>query len=632
MKSRSGVREQYTSISERKMTSVAEIVKKLVEASDAYYNTGVPILTDDEYDSLREKLESLDPKNPYLTAVGAGVKSGAVALPAPMPSLNKIKPGTPVFASWLNSSRGSEWILSEKLDGISALWIPREKKLYLRGDGLTGQDVSHVVSRGVKGLPLRLERGFMVRGELVITKADTPAGTIGRSWINGLLHQKEPAPEKVALIRFVAYEILSDSTKRREEQFSALKKMGYELPWWTKISAPTEEILASSLQARRTQSPYDTDGIVVGKNQVPEWHGLPAGTLQNPKDMVAFKMVLADQCAETRVVKIHWAVSYQGYYIPRLEIEPVRVGEAVITYVTGHNAKVIAEKKLGAGARIRVRRSGDVIPCIDGVLEPAAAPDFPDAALWAWDENGVHIRQKEGTAGKELKESKLRHFVDVLEIDRIGPGLVKKLVEGGVDEPRKLLAAESARLSELLGPTTGATLFTGLRKAMSGVTEKQLMLASGCMPRGVGDTKLTSLFKQEADPRRWSSIVSAEGWSKDALVGFLPTMATYEEWRRSQVSGIPYPILAVPAPAPAQIAEPVKSIGGACFTGFRDSAVEEELKRMGYTIQAAVNKVTKILLVPDAADLNTQKIQKARDLGVKILRRSTWREEIKTIV
>ncbi len=610
------------------MTSAIEIVKKLVEASDAYYNTGVPIMSDDEYDSLRERLETMDPANPYLTAVGAGVKTGAVTLPAPMPSLNKIKPATPAFASWLSVSKG-EWILSEKLDGISALWIPRERKLYLRGDGLTGQDVSHVVGRGVKGLPLRVERGFMVRGELVLQKSATPAGTIGRSWINGLLHQKEPAAEKVGLIRFVAYEILSDVTHGREEQFTILKKMGYEVPWWAKVSAPTEEMLGTALKSRRTESPYDTDGIVVGKNQVPEWHGYTAGTLQNPKDMVAFKMVLADQCAETRIVKIHWAVSYQGYYIPRLEIEPVRVGEAVITFVTGHNAKVIAEKKLGAGARIRVRRSGDVIPCIDGVLEPAAVAEFPDPALWVWDENGVHIKQKEGSMNRELQESLLRHFVDVLEIDRIGPGLVKKLVEGGIDEPRKLLAAEGGRLSELLGPTTGATLYTGLRKAMNGITEKQLMIASGCMPRGVGDTKLSSLFRLQADPRRWSEIASAEGWSKDALTTFLPTLATYETWRKAQISGLAYPILA--AVVPAAVA-PAKALGGACFTGFRDSAVEEELKRMGFTIQAAVNKVTKVLLVPDSADLTTQKIQKARDLGIKILRRSTWREEIKTVL
>lgn len=613
------------------MSSVTEIIQKLTVASEAYYNTGEPIMTDDEYDSLREKLESLDPKNSYLTAVGAGVKAGAVSLPAPMPSLNKIKPATPAFSSWLSGCGSAEWILSEKLDGISALWLPRERKLYLRGDGLTGQDVSHVVSRGIVGLPVRIERGFMVRGELVLRKADTPEGTIGRSWINGLLHRTEPDAEKMARIRFVAYEILSDVEHTREEQFALLTKMKYEIPWWKKVVSPTEELLATFLKSRRAESQYDTDGIVVGKNQVPEWHKFPAGTLQNPKDMVAFKMVLADQCAETRVVKVHWAVSYQGYYIPRLEIEPVRVGEAVITYVTGHNAKVIADKKLGKGARIRVRRSGDVIPCIDAVLEPAAVAEFPDAALWVWDENGVHIKQKEGTGNRELLESRLRHFVDVLEIDRIGPGLVKKLVEADVDEPRKLLATEAGRLSEILGPATGATLFTGLRKSMAGMTEKKLMIASGVMPRGVGDTKLSSLFEIQPDPRRWSEISAAAGWSKDALVGFLPTVATYEAWRKTQIVGLTYPILSpVAAAATPVVAVPVK--GGACFTGFRDASIEETLKSLGFVIQATVSKATKILLVPDNADSSSQKLQKARDLGVKILHRSTWREEIKTVV
>ena len=105
-----------------------QIVKKLKEAADAYYNTGTPILTDDQYDALRDELEALDPSNPFLGVVGAATKEGTtVVLPVPMPSLNKIKPLTGAVAAFVaktGSGTVSSWVLSEKLDGISALWIP----------------------------------------------------------------------------------------------------------------------------------------------------------------------------------------------------------------------------------------------------------------------------------------------------------------------------------------------------------------------------------------------------------------------------------------------------------------------------------------------------------------------------
>jgi hypothetical protein len=208
-------------------------------------------------------------------------------------------------------------------------------------------------------------------------------------------------------------------------------------------------------------------------------------------------------------------------------------------------------------------------------------------------------------------------------------------VEGGVDEPRKLLATSVEKLSELLGPTTGVTLATGLQKAMASMTEKKLMIASSCMPRGVGDTKLTALFTSEPDIRRWSTISSAAGWSKDALTAFLLTVPVYEQWRRTQILGIAYPIVPTPAPTPASVSAtsgPVKARGGACFTGFRDPGLEATLKELGFTIQATVSKNTKILIIPDDADSNTQKIQKARELGVNILHRFTWREEIKSVM
>lgn len=590
---------------------IPTIVSRLEKAAAAYYNTGVSIMTDDEYDTLREELAELDPNHPFLKRVGAAVSGSQVNLPVPMPSLNKIKPGS--VNTWRTSHPSSSWILSEKLDGISALWIPREKKLFLRGDGLVGQDVSHIARLGIVGLPLRIEKGFMVRGEIVMRKADTPSGTIGRSWINGLLHQKEPSSTDVQKIRFVAYEIVSDDKMIRQEQFENLKKRGYELPWYCVISDLHEQILAQHLNSRRESGDYDIDGIVVGKNCVPEWHSSPM-ILQNPKDMVAFKMVLSDQCADTTVVAVHWAVSRQGYLIPRIEIEPVRVGGALITYLTGHNAKVIAEKKIGKGARIRIRRSGDVIPTLEAVIQEAQKVELP---CNTWDENKVHLVQKEDTKG--ILESRLVHFASTFEMDGVGPGQVKKLMESGIQTPWAFLQASETKLQEILGKKTGVKVFAEIGKIGGKMTEKRLMLASSVLPRGVGDTKISTLFAIESDPRKWKDIRSAEGWSSEALSEFLLVLQQYELWRQKEFPAPTYPILT----SKVEKKKLVEHKGNICFTGFRDSALEKQLQEKGYTIQSGVNGKTNILVIPDEGDhTSTSKYTAAMNLKtVEILKK-----------
>lgn len=583
--------------------SIEEIVSRLEKAADAYYNGGVGVMGDDEYDMLREELIELDPDHPFLKKVGAAVKQGNVQLPVPMPSLNKVKPGS--VAGWIQSNPCKSWVLSEKLDGISALWIPYTKSLYLRGDGQVGQDVSHIVRLGIVGLPLRIERGFMVRGEIVMRKSETPSGTIGRSWINGVLHQKEPNMSDVQKIRFVAYEIMSDEKMAREEQFQFLKKRGYELPWVSVVPTLTEEYLVSCLKSRREVGEYDIDGIVVGKNVNPEWHKNPS-VLQNPKDLVAFKMVLSDQCADTNVVTVHWAVSRQGYIIPRIEIEPVRIGGAVITYLTGHNAKNIVDKKIGKGARIRIRRSGDVIPTLEAVLEGVKKVELPADT---WDENKVHLIQK--VANKEIVESRLHHFATTFEMDGVGPGIIKKLVEANLQSIATLRKTPETIFQEILGKKTGTKVFTELQKLPGKFTEKKLMIASSLLGRGVGDTKLSSLFAIEKNPLEWKNIQSAEGWSREALSEFVLGLDTYLSWRKKEFPDLPFPLMEKTSVE----AVPIQKKGNICFTGFRDAALEDSLKKKGYTIQSTVNGKTNILVIPDSGDTSSSKYKAAVALG-----------------
>ena len=468
------------------MSTLPEIVKKLRAAADAYYNGDKPLMTDDEYDEMRDELAKRSPSHPFLKEVGAPVGSGAIALPFIMASLNKIKPGTGSVENFKNKSSTKHWVLSEKLDGISALWY--EGRLYLRGDGQMGVEVTKFAPH-IQGLRVC---EFPVRGELVVARAEPcVAGTLARSWVNGQLHQKEPQAE-IRVVRFVAYEIIGEG--KPSEQFRGLKEAGFEIPWNIAVGEAefTEECLASFLRLRREKSVYDTDGIVVAENVV----NTIAKAVKNPTNKMAFKMVIADQCAETTIVEVEWNASAQGYLIPRLQIEPVVVGSARIEFVTGHNAKFIVENKLAPGARIVIRRSGDVIPAVDRIVAAAAAPKMPngsEGSQWKWDANATHLVQIAGiSVSTEVLKAQLVHFAKTMEIVGMGPGVVAKLVDAGVDSVRKLFGTKD--LVRILGKTLGPKIEAELEAISSRATEIQLMVASSRMPRLIGDTKLKVLF------------------------------------------------------------------------------------------------------------------------------------------
>ena len=82
-------------------------------------------------------------------------------------------------------------------------------------------------------------------------------------------------------------------------------------------------------------------------------------------------MVLSDQTAETFVVDVIWSPSKDGYLKPRIRVDPVQVGGVTIEYTTGFNGAFIRDNKIGVGAKVKLIRSGDVIPYIEEVIDKA---------------------------------------------------------------------------------------------------------------------------------------------------------------------------------------------------------------------------------------------------------------------
>ena len=175
------------------------LVQKLIAANEAYRNGANLLMTDDEYDEGIEMLARVDPNHPLLFQVGATVgqdQAGkATKLPHRMASLDKSKVQEDLakFIKRQPDVAHQGFVLSEKLDGISGLWSPKKAKLYLRGNGIVGVDVSNYLPHlqlftVKKPTTEEIPEDVWIRGELILPKSKIPPGRLGRSITNGIFH------------------------------------------------------------------------------------------------------------------------------------------------------------------------------------------------------------------------------------------------------------------------------------------------------------------------------------------------------------------------------------------------------------------------------------------------------------
>ena len=219
------------------MKSPENLVRRLEEAREAYYNSDAPLMSDAEYDALEDELRSADPENPYFTTVGFPAADApdapdaadtADAADAPDAGAPKVRHRVPMLSmakakdlgeteKWLRRlAPEPEWTLAvqPKIDGVSASLLYEGGELRgaaTRGDGVQGQDISRITPY-LPDIPPRI--GFTrdaveVRGELHLPK-DTDYDTGGRPLRNncvGLINRKEQR-EDIRHVRFLAYQII----------------------------------------------------------------------------------------------------------------------------------------------------------------------------------------------------------------------------------------------------------------------------------------------------------------------------------------------------------------------------------------------------------------------------------------
>jgi NAD-dependent DNA ligase len=601
--------------------NVNELVEKLQKANWAYRNTDTLLMSDDEYDKHLDTLRKLSPAHPFLSLIGAKPDIGSVILPFTMGSLDKVKNGEGGLARWKKRNQVDNVIISGKLDGISALLVcdGDSPRLYLRGDGVTGVDVSRILP----SLNLPLGKRCVIRGELILPSDKTPPKSIGRSLVNGWVHRALSSvdlPSELSNVQFLGYQVIEPSMSRGQ-QIVWLSMNRFRIPPFIVLPmAKLDEAVAfEQLQSMRSTSPWPLDGIVIGTDTVPISVG--GGEAKNPSDAVAFKAALDEQRAETTIVGIEWNMSRQSVYIPRIQIEPVQIGGATIQWLSGHNANFIEENKLGPGARIVIIRSGDVIPSLSSVIQACPEASMPTSP-WTWDSNHVHALARNGEAiPPELAAKTLYHAIDTLGVEGIGPALVTKMVEAGFLTLRSLLDANLTALGGVIGSGRVTTFLPALKQAILKATPPTLMVASNLLPKGVGERKLRPLFALKSDPSKWNieTLSNVTGWTTDTLHTLFAALPNVIQWCNSI-----YPEWNKVSTTPSSSATPIKITRSVAFTGVRpDASLQERMKAAGWVMEDLTK--TTVLLVTIDGSSETGKVQLAKKRGIEICSISDFR-------
>ena len=602
-----------------------ELSEMIVLASDKYYNSNNPFMTDNEYDIVKEYIEKKYPKNVEVDLIGAPVKKNKVTLPYEMPSMDKIKPDSNALSNWMNKYKGP-YVLSCKLDGVSGMYSTEgtEPKLYTRGDGKVGQDISHLLS--ILNLPK--EPNMVVRGEFIIPKQvfEEKYKSIfanPRNLVSGIINSKT-IDEKSKDLHFVAYEIIQPKMSP-SQQLQKLTEMKHEVVMNKSFSSLSNEMLSEILVDWRTNYMYEIDGVIVTDDNVyPRISG-------NPEHAFAFKMVLSDQMGEAKVLDVIWSPSKNGYLKPRVRIEPIRLGGVTIEYATGFNGKFIEDNKLGIGAVVQMIRSGDVIPYIKAVTTPAEKAKMPNVP-YMWTTNHVDIVLEDIKGDITVLEKNITMFFVELEVDGLSSGNVKRIMEAGYNTVGKILKMSKTDFEKVEGFKTKMIekIFNGIHEKVDKASLLDIMVASNTFGRGLSRKKmqpmmdeypdlLTSQDSVEEKVKKLQSIKGIGLENAKGLVNNIPAFMAFleETGLKGKLSETKQAEQTVAiANVLIDTSDPLygKKI---VMTKVRDKEIIEKMGKVGATLEDSVNKNTFAVIVKSKED-ESNKTKKAKELGIPI--------------
>src|SRR5215208_3453139 len=643
---------------------IDDLAGRIVALRDAYYR-GDPLVADADYDALEDELRGLIEEHPELAPdpnpldfVGApAVLHAPVRHSRPMLSLEKATSPEQVVA-FFDRFPGQPVVVMPKLDGLSLALVYERGRLaraITRGDGTTGDDVTLLVRALADGVPDAIEAGGRteVRGELVMLRSTFAAYNAAhpdkplinpRGAAAGTVRAKDPAVVAERRLRFFAFD-LDTADGAHADLEAALRTLGFDAADMrhTDDAESAQEVIAA-IEAERNELDYDLDGAVLRLADRNAYAA--AGTRANsPRGALAYKFAAEEKT--TVLADVVWDVGKTGKVGPVAVLEPVFVGGTTVTRATLANQEVIRARDVRIGDTVLVRRAGDVIPFVAGVL---------DAAKRTGDEQEIVPPPQCPSCGHDLTEQgnsrelyctnvacpaqtvrRLIHWASraAADIDAIGQKWIERLNEAGrLERASDLYALDKETLLEFdrIGEVSADNMIdsierskgVGLRKALIGFAIPMASEGTAAKLCRAGYASLEAVA--EATEEELQQVEDVGPKVAASLHQHLNREATREEIARLRERGVDLDVREEDLPPKVVQGAPLEGKTVVVTGAIADPRSGEKVarpvfqrlcERAGATTASSVSASTDMLVC--GANVGARKTAKAEKLGVEIV-------------
>ena len=612
--------------------TIDSIIAILTLADDVYAHLGDSFIEDNEYDALYLIASRLDPANVYFTGVGSKVRGGKIKLPFEMGSLNQVEIGD--IEGWVkkNKLENEKVVISDKMDGTSAMLVYGEdgkpQIAYSRGNGTEGADITRHIFK-ILNTPKQISGKLVVRAEVEMTEtsfeflrdkvtrhSSNEPYKNARNMVSGLMNRKENPAIVYEYLTVVAYEVVG-SEEGKLDQLDKLDAEGFQItPYLSALGSElTDETLAGLLNRRREATDYAIDGVVIDVDSKEKRAQMnPTRDTLNPAYSIKYKVADESNLAIATVKGVTWNISKHGFLKPQVNLVPFDLVGVTISNATGFNAQFIEQHGIGKGARVKITRSGDVIPFILEVVE-SVTPDMPTEEC-EQNETGVDLVLTNKDDNDEVVINQLIDFFSKIEAPMLKEGTVRKLFKAGLTNPEDTINADRNFLVKIIGEN-GHKVYEGLESRLTNIPAYKL-LGAFSTERGLGVRKFKKLQaafgldKLIDGEFTTAEVLKVEGFEEKTAAKVETVIGEFNEFLDNIACFYTFEEEVEVASGGSMEGQKV------VFTGFRDADLQEAVERAGGEMQSGVSGKTTMLVTKDP-NSTSGKVQKARDKGVTIV-------------